>query len=157
MIRRATREDFTAVTDVALASFAAVTWQRTVDELYGPLNGHDWQARWRRRMERALREQVCLVLESSGQIIGFACGWVDSALSLAHLDLIGITPAAQGQGHGRRLLRAMEEAFRAQGAAFLTLESLIANDTANALYKAEGFLQVASHWNWFKKIDLPAR
>jgi len=57
-----------------------------------------------------------------------------------------------GQGHGRRLLRAFEDHFRALGATYLTLESLTDNETANALYRQEGYQVLAQHFNWFKKL-----
>jgi ribosomal protein S18 acetylase RimI-like enzyme len=154
MIRPATAADLPRLVEISLASFGPITWQRAVDEKFGPLRGHDWQDRWRRRVERAFHAQDVLVLEEDGRLLGYACGVVDPAIALGHLDILCIDPAAQGRGLGRLLLRAIQQHFASQGATHVTLESLAGNDTANALYRAEGFEVLANHWNWFKKIDL---
>lgn len=156
MIRPATAADLPRLIEVSLASFGPITWQRAIDEKFGPLQGHDWQDRWRRRVATALQEQDFLVLEEDSQLLGYACGVVDPVTALGHLDILCIDPAAQGRGFGRLLLRAIQQHFASQGATHVTLESLTGNDTANALYRAEGFEILANHWNWFKKIDLSA-
>jgi len=151
-IRFATAEDLPRLIEVSLASFGEITWQRTVDRLFGPLNGYDWRDRWRRRVERALAEQTFLAAVENERIVGYACGTVDRSLGLSHIDILAVDPAAQGRGHGRRLLSAILDYFRSQGATHVTLESLVDNEAANALYRKEGFHQVASHFNWFRKI-----
>src|SRR5712692_885281 len=151
-IRPATPSDLPRLIDLSLASFGPITWQRAVDRIFGPLRGQDWQARWRRRVEKAAREQTILVLEEDGAILGYACGTLDSVLGLAHIDILAVDPSAQGKGSGRRLLAAMEDHFRAQGATHLTLESLIDNDVANSLYERHGYQRLAQHINWFKKL-----
>lgn len=154
MIRPATAADLPRLVEISLASFGPITWQRAIDEKFGPLRGHDWQDRWRLRVEKAWQDQDFLVLEEDGQLRGYACGVVDAAVALGHLDILCIDPAAQGRGLGHLLLRAIQQHFAARGATHVTLESLSHNDTANALYRAEGFAVLANHWNWFKKIDL---
>jgi ribosomal protein S18 acetylase RimI-like enzyme len=152
MIRFGTPADLPRLEEVSLAAFGAVTWQREVDRRFGPLHGLDWRERWRLRVQRALREQTFLVLEESGTIVGYACGTVDKAIGLGHLDIVAVDPAHQGQGYGRRLLEAIADWFRSEGAGYMTFESLTDNEGANALYRKEGFEVVASHYNWFKKI-----
>jgi len=152
MLRRGTPDDLPSLIEVSLASFATVTWQRTVDAKFGPLGGLDWRERWRRRVERALQEQTFLVLLEEDRIAGYACGTVDPVTGLGHLDILAVDPAYQGKGYGRRLLYAFEDWVRSQGGSHLTLESLTDNETANRLYQSERYQVLASHLNWFKKI-----
>lgn len=152
-IRAAIPTDLSKLIEISLASFGPITWQRAVDRIFGPLNGQDWQARWRRRIEKAAGEQTILVLEEDGAMLGYTGGTLDPALRLAHIDILAIDPSAQGKGHGRRLLSAMEDHFRSQGAAHVTLESLIDNDVANSLYERHGYQRLAQHINWFKKLE----
>ena len=154
-IRFGKADDLARLIEVSLASFGTVTWQREVDRLYGPLNGLDWRERWRRRVERAMGEQTFLVLEQDGVIQGYACGALDAATGLGHIDILAVDPAAQGRGVGRRLLRAIEEHFRSLGAAHVTLESLVDNETANSLYRKDGYREMARHVNWFKRLAPP--
>ena len=151
-IRPATSQDLPRLIEVSLASFGEVTWQRAVDRLFGPLNGQDWRARWRRRVEKAFHEQQVLALVEGGEILGYACGTIDAALGLAHLDILAVDPAAQGRGYGRQLLLAFEQHALREGASHLTLESLVDNETANAMYRRHGYRSLAQHHNWFKKL-----
>ena len=155
MIRRGELEDLPRLVEISLAAFESVTWQREVDRLFGPLHGQDWKQRWRRRVARAIAEQTFLVLEENGRIAGYACGTLDKAIGLGHLDILAVDPAVQGHGHGCRLLHAFEEWVRAQGGSYLTLESLTGNETASALYRREGYQALASHYNWFKRLSGP--
>lgn len=152
MIRLATLDDLPRLIEVSLAAFDSVTWARRVERDFGPLKGQDWQARWRRRVEKAFREQTFLVLEEGGRVVGYACGALDEVIGLGHIDILAVEPSAQGRGHGRTLLRAIEEHFAAQGAGHVTLESLTDNETANTLYRREGYRAMAQHFNWFKKL-----
>jgi ribosomal protein S18 acetylase RimI-like enzyme len=152
MIRLGTPEDLPRLIEVSLASFGTVTWQRAVDARFGPLQGIDWRERWRRRVERAMQDQTFLVLVEEGQIAGYACGTFEPAVGLGHLDILAVDPAHQGKGYGRRLLYGFEDWVRSQGGSHLTLESLTDNETANELYRKEGYEVLASHLNWFKKI-----
>lgn len=153
MIRLGAPDDLPRLIEISLAAFGEVTWQRAVDREFGPLKGLDWRERWRRRVEKGMREQTFLLLVEQNVIAGYACGTVDQATGLGHLDILAVDPACQGQGHGRRLLYAFQDWVRSQGGSHLTLESLTDNETANALYRREGFLTLASHLNWFKKIS----
>jgi len=154
MIRPANPEDLHRLVDLSLAAFESVTWQRAVDREFGPLQGLDWRERWKRRVAKAFLEQTFLVLEEEGNILGYVCGTVDRHTSLGHIDILAVDPAAQGQGHGRSLLRGMEEHFQANGAAFVSLEALVDNEGANSLYGAEGYRELARHINWFKKLGV---
>lgn len=152
-IRFASPADLPRITEVALAAFGPITWQVTIDRLYGPLNGHDWRERWKQRMEKAFAEQTILVLEEGNAIVGFACGDLNEAFGLAHIDILAVDPAAHGKGYGRTLLQAIEDHFASLGARHVTLESLADNEVANSLYDRSGYQRVAHHVNWFKKLE----
>ncbi len=153
MIRFGTPEDLPRLVEVSLAAFATVTWQREIDRRFGPLHGLDWRERWRRRVEKAMREGTFLVLEDEGRVVGYACGTADPVVGVGHLDIVAVDPGYQGRGFGRRLLHAFKDWVRAEGCGYLTFESLTDNEPANALYRREGFEILASHYNWFKKIS----
>src|ERR1051326_593832 len=123
-IRLATPADLPRITEIALAAFGSITWQVTIDRLYGPLNGHDWQARWVARMEKAFREQMIFVLEDDGAILGFACGTLNKTFGLGNIDILAVDPVSHGNGHGRQLLKAIEDQFSSLGATHVQLESL---------------------------------
>ena len=73
-------------------------------------------------------------------IIGY--GVISIAAREAHILNICISPAAQGQGHGRRLLRALVRIARLQNAERIFLEVRPSNPRAIALYFDEGFNEI---------------
>ncbi|MEM1438456.1 MAG: GNAT family N-acetyltransferase [Pseudomonadota bacterium] len=57
----------------------------------------------------------------------------------AHLEAIVIGPGARGQGAGRSLLEAVEQAAADQGAQSITLHAFRKNERARALYESAGY------------------
>lgn len=57
----------------------------------------------------------------------------------AHLEAIVIGPGARGQGAGRSLLEAVEQAAAERGARSITLHAFRRNERARALYESAGY------------------
>jgi ribosomal protein S18 acetylase RimI-like enzyme len=60
-----------------------------------------------------------------------------------NLQLISIHPNHQGQGHGGKLLRHVEETLKAHGGRMLLVETLASFDLAQAFYKKYGYEEEA--------------
>jgi ribosomal-protein-alanine N-acetyltransferase len=80
------------------------------------------------------------VLERGDGIIGY--GMISVAADEAHVLNVCAAPHVQGQGYGRRLLRALLNLARSHGAQRVFLEVRPSNMTAIALYHAEGFNEI---------------
>ena len=80
------------------------------------------------------------LLMDDGIVVGY--GVVSIAAREAHILNICIDPEVQGQGHGRRLLRALIRMIRAQNAERIFLEVRPSNPRAIALYFDEGFNEI---------------
>jgi [ribosomal protein S18]-alanine N-acetyltransferase len=80
------------------------------------------------------------VLHRDDVVIGY--GMLSLAAEEAHVLNICTAPEEQGQGHGRRLLRAMLQVARGRGAQRVFLEVRPSNVTAIALYDDEGFNEI---------------
>ncbi|WP_205707005.1 ribosomal protein S18-alanine N-acetyltransferase [Kineococcus vitellinus] len=74
----------------------------------------------------------------------------------ADVQTIGVARTAQGRGLGRRLLRALRTAAREAGAARLLLEVRADNAPAQALYRGEGFEQIARRARYYQPEDVDA-
>ena len=133
--RLSREDDYARVEELALASFRNVTWARRVDRVFGPPSGKDWRERWRLRMKSVFENQIILVGESEGKMIGFCTATFDEPTRWAYIDIIGVEPALQGKGAGRRLLRAMMTLLEERGARHLHLDCLVENDAGNRLYR----------------------
>jgi ribosomal-protein-alanine N-acetyltransferase len=80
------------------------------------------------------------VLAQGDRIAGY--GLLSLAADEAHVLNLCTAPEAQGQGHGRRLLRALLQIARSRGAKRVFLEVRPSNAAAIALYDAEGFNEI---------------
>ena len=151
--RLASPEDHPAIEEMVIASFEPITWARKLDERVGPLNGKDWRWRWHERMRGILAKQIILVGESEGRLAAMSSGMLDRATALAYIDLLAVDRRLQGRGYGRDMLRAMIAHMKTLGAQYVNLDCLTDNDAGNALYRAEGFEEVARHIRWFRRIS----
>ncbi len=150
--RLASPLDYLPIKKLALAAFGPITWARRVDKKFGDLNGKDWKERWELRLNHIFTTQVVLLAEEDGKIVGFASATLDPECKLTYIDLISIDQKSQGQGFGRRLLRAMLKLMSDRGAEYAHLDCLVENKAGNSLYHSEGFEEVAQHVRWFTKI-----
>lgn len=92
-------------------------------------------------------EHSCFVLEDNRVIIGYAIFLV--AVGEAHLLNIAIDPIAQGKGYGKKLLLAILEDARAQGAEEMFLEVRPSNTSASRLYQSVGFNRYGLRKNYY--------
>lgn len=150
--RLATAGDFETVTKLVIESFEPITWQKKLDQMMGPLKGVDWRGRWKMRLEKIFQSQIVLLGEESRQIAAMATATVDQATALAFVDVLAVAKGRQGRGLGREMLRGMIDHVRSLGCRYVNLDCLTDNDGGNALYRSEGFTEVARHIRWFKEI-----
>lgn len=132
--------------------FEPITWFKTADQKYGPMNGLDWRARWDIRLEKVFATQIILVGEQDGEILACATGTYDPATAMGFVDLLAVVAASQGSGLGREMLRGIIAHFQQMGAAYIHLDCLTTNEVANRLYAAEGFDKAMQSIRWIKKI-----
>ncbi len=84
-----------------------------------------------------------IVAQAEGQLMGYALLLFRRGTSLARLYSIAISPAARGQGLGKRLLAEAEESARSSGCAYLRLEVRPDNEAAIGLYEGVGYRHFA--------------
>ena len=150
--RIARASEFPQIEAMVIASFEPITWAKKLDARIGPLNGKDWRARWQTRMHHIFETQIILVGESAGELAAMASGTFDRDCALGFIELLAVDQRFQGRGYGRDMLRGMIAHFKSLGGVYVNLECLTDNDNANALYRSEGFEEVARQIRWFRKI-----
>ena len=91
------------------------------------------------------------VLHEHGLVVGY--GVVSLAADEAHILNVCIAPERQGRGHGRRLLRALVDYARDNGAARVFLEVRPSNPQAIALYHDEGFNEIGRRPRYYPSHD----
>ncbi|WP_043690282.1 ribosomal protein S18-alanine N-acetyltransferase [Luteimonas huabeiensis] len=90
------------------------------------------------------------LLQEGDAVIGY--GVLSVAADEAHVLNVCVAPAAQGRGHGRRLLRALLRIARGHGAARVFLEVRPSNPGAIALYHAEGFNEIGRRPRYYPAV-----
>lgn len=82
----------------------------------------------------------CWVLERHGEVIGY--GVLNVAANEAHILNVCVAPEAQGEGHGRHLVKRLIDLSRWHRAERVFLEVRPSNPRAIALYHSLGFNEI---------------
>ncbi|NOY56724.1 MAG: GNAT family N-acetyltransferase [Actinobacteria bacterium] len=90
-----------------------------------------------------------LLTAGAPDLLGFSIVGVGSIAG--YLQRIAVTPAAQGHGLGRSLVRASMRWAHHHGAKEMLLNALPNNETASGLYINEGFSQLDDHLHILRK------
>lgn len=89
----------------------------------------------------------CTLVESDDEVLGYTIA-LPGAGEL-HLLNVTVRPALHGQGHGSRLLDALEATGRERGLASLWLEVRQSNLRAQALYRRRGYREVGRRRGYY--------
>jgi ribosomal protein S18 acetylase RimI-like enzyme len=151
-IRLAKSSDYKRLEQLFIDSFEPISLYRKVEERFGPFNGQGWREQWRLRLRKVFDREIILVGEIEGEIVAAACGICTPETRLAFLNLLAVDQRFQRRGLGREMLQTMMEYMKEQGAEHMHLDCLADNDSANDLYRAEGFQEMGRSIYWYGKI-----
>ncbi len=120
-------------------------------ELFGP---HAWTAGtwWQELAARPIREYF--VIDDGEQLLGY--GGVNHGGEVADIMTVAVLAAAQGAGHGRRLLDELEGRARARGAAFVMLEVRADNAPARTLYERNDYQVLSTRPRYYQPGNIDA-
>lgn len=93
----------------------------------------------------------CWVLDRQGSIIGY--GVLNVAAGEAHILNVCVAPEAQGEGHGRQLVRRLIDLARWHRAERVFLEVRPSNPRAIALYDSLGFNEIGRRPRYYPARD----
>ena len=106
-----------------------------------------------RSFRRFLKQPLDLLLVAvtdTGELYGYGLLLQRRGTHLARLYSLAVSPRARGQGVGRALLRALEEASRPFDCRFIRLEVRTGNEGAIALYQAEGYRPIGQRAGYYE-------
>ncbi|WP_250460467.1 GNAT family N-acetyltransferase/peptidase C39 family protein [Microbulbifer litoralis] len=106
----------------------------------------------RRRLRHwvAAENRVFLVAEREEQLLGYVLVLLRRGTRLARLYSLAVGPRGRGQGIGKALLSAAEEASSHSGRLFMRLEVAEDNRAAIALYQQLGYRTFGSYANYYE-------
>ena len=109
------------------------------------LQGLWTKEQWRRELEDPRR--LCLGWTEAKTLLGVACGWL--VADELHITAVAVDPSVRRRGHGKRLLSALLQQARQQGAIHATLEVGSNNLAAIALYANAGFQSAGTRFKYY--------
>ena len=133
--RRALPADLTRVMEIERASFAS-PWSE--DSIASELDPDD-------------PRRLPWVAELGGRLVGFALVWV--VADELHLVSLAVDPAVRRQRIGQGLLDAILATPEAEAARLMTLEVRASNAAALALYRRNGFVEIALRPRYYPEND----
>lgn len=97
-----------------------------------------------------------LVDEEAGRLVGYAGLRAVAGAKDADIQTIAIAQAARSAGRGRALLRELLSEAERRGAQEVFLEVRDDNPVAQALYRSEGFVELARRPRYYQPDDVDA-
>src|SRR5262245_4331380 len=146
--------DLEALKRITVEGFQGVSIDHGIEEVFGPIYGHDW--RWRKArhidVDVARDPAGVFVAEHEGKVVGYVTTWQDRAAGIGHIPNLAIDPSFRNQGLGRQLLEHALAHFRAAGLTHAKIETLAQNAVGNHLYPSLGFVEVARQVHFVAKL-----
>jgi ribosomal protein S18 acetylase RimI-like enzyme len=93
-----------------------------------------------REVDEIVRDELALVAEERGEAVGFALARRRDAVHARLTDLY-VVPTARRRGVAAELVREVVSEYKQDGVEHLSLEVMIENDDARAVYARWGFLE----------------
>jgi ribosomal protein S18 acetylase RimI-like enzyme len=144
-IREYQPSDLPVLKAITTEAFDGVSIDGGIEQLYGPIAGHDWRWRKARHLDddAARDRRGIFVAEEGGQVIGYITTWQDQPAGIGHIPNIAIHRDFRGQGLGRLLIEHALAHFRRSGLSHAKIETLVHNEVGQHLYESLGFREVA--------------
>jgi len=95
-------------------------------------------------------DDVMLVVESAGRVVGFMLTQVHKATKAGYLSDVAIHPDWRGQGIGSRLIEAVLARLKERGIQYVYGLTKVENEKIHGLLKKFGFTQ-GNAFYWFEK------
>ena len=93
-------DEFDRVFDLLVESFEPVSYWKTIDERYGPLNGKDWRERWRGTLGEIQEKETLIVGEVENRLVAFATRKVDPETRLGDISVVAVRSGIRGRRTG---------------------------------------------------------
>ncbi len=151
LFQEADREAIKAITAIC---FAGVGIDYNIEQRYGVINGMDWQSRKVRHIDADITANAAgiFVAEEAGEVIGYITTRIDQESKIGSIPNLGVLPAHRGAGLGRQLIETATAYAKAEGMAYLRIETLDQNPIGQYLYPSSGFEEIARQIHYIKPL-----
>ena len=145
LIRPFQLADLPTLKRITVAAFDGVSIDQGMQELFGEIQGHEWQWRKARHLDDDVARDPhgIFVAEIDGRVVGCITTWQDREGGIGHIPNLAIEADCRGQGLGRQLIEFALQRFRDAGLTHAKIETLVQNAVGQHLYTSLGFREVA--------------
>ena len=134
--------------------------ERYIPVFLSAFTGEPWNEPWTREAARTRLEQFLspvhafgLALEERGEVIAFVLGRYEAYFDGMRFFIEELCCSRRGEGHGTRLLRALEEKLWEQGVVRISLMT-IHGDATEGYYARRGYAAEAENLWMYKQREL---
>ncbi|MEZ4862325.1 MAG: GNAT family N-acetyltransferase [Caldilineaceae bacterium] len=177
-IRKFQASDREPIKVITAICFEGVSVDHAIEQRHGLVNGHDWRYRKVRHIDsdiaanadgifvavvqdaptaeslvQGVEEVEPLQAQMTEQVIGYITTRIDHDTLIGGIPNLGVLPAYRGQGIGRKLIETAIAYAKAQGMAFVRIETLAHNAIGQTLYPSCGFVEVARQVHYVLPLD----
>ena len=155
MIRKYQAADREVVKEIAIICFDGVSLDQNIEKLYGHIAGKDWKWRKGRQIEDDLDTNPIgvFVAEDGGKVIGYITTRVNSTSKMGRIPNLGVLPAHQGGGIGRKLIETAIAYLKDEGMEHVRIETLEQNVVGSHFYPSCGFKEVGRQIHYILSTD----
>ncbi|MBL9116123.1 MAG: GNAT family N-acetyltransferase [Verrucomicrobiaceae bacterium] len=153
-IRTCIESDLPELKRITLEGFEGIAFDQNIERQFGILNGKDWRWRKSRHIDEDFQTypQGCFVAEEDGVILGYITTRVDHEAGKGRIPNLAVDAAARGKGTGRKLIEHALAHLRAEGMAFVMIETMANNPIGQHLYPSCGFVETGRQIHYALKL-----
>jgi ribosomal protein S18 acetylase RimI-like enzyme len=153
-IRPFQEADRASIKAITAICFAGVGIDYNIEQRYGVINRMDWQSRKVRHIDADIAANAAgiFVAEEAGEVIGYITTRIDQTSKIGSIPNLGVLPAHRGAGIGRQLIETATAYAKAEGMAYLRIETLDQNPIGQYLYPSCGFEEIARQIHYIKPL-----
>lgn len=155
MVRPYRSSDYDTLLEITTLAFDGVSIDQNIEELYGLVNGVDWQERKASHAEADVAASLTgiFVYDIDGEPVGFISCRFSPRTLIGWIPNFAVHPAHQGKGIGKQLMEAALTYLRTLGMKFVRIETLEQNTRCCALYPKLGFREIARQIHYVMPLD----
>lgn len=139
---------------ITIEGFDGTAIDQHVERNFGPLAGHDWRWRKARQVDEdcEVNPVGVFVAEEDGAVLGYITTRLDRVVGKGRIPNLAVDSNAQGRGIGRNLIERAIEYCRAEGMAYVMIETMANNVVGQHLYPSCGFVEVGRQIHYAMKV-----
>ena len=154
IIRLFQPSDLPELRRITVEAFEGIAIDQNVENQLGELAGHDWKWRKARHVDEDCDANPLgvFVAVDGDSILGYISTRIDREAGKGRIPNLAVDARQRSQGVGRALIEFAIDHLRAQGMAFVMIETMVNNPVGQHLYPSCGFVEAGRQIHYALKL-----